>query len=116
MTLLFDENLSPKLVTSLAAEYPDSLHVRDIELRGEADQAIWDYARAHGFAIVSKDTDFRERSYVSGFPPKIIWLDVGNLGTAGIITVLTAERTRVERFAVMEEVSVLILSSGDHAV
>jgi predicted nuclease of predicted toxin-antitoxin system len=28
------------------------------------DRQIWDHARTHGFAIVSKDTDFRERSYV----------------------------------------------------
>ncbi len=36
---------------------------------------LWDHGRTQGLVIVSKDTDFRERSYVEGFPPKIIWLD-----------------------------------------
>jgi predicted nuclease of predicted toxin-antitoxin system len=82
--LLFDENVSPTLVARLASEYPGTAHVRDVGLRGAADDRIWQHARAEGFAIVSKDTDFRERSYVEGFPPKIIWLDVGNAGTAAM--------------------------------
>lgn len=48
------------------------------------DPQMWDYARNEGFAIVSKDTDFRERSHVEGAPPKIVWLDVGNAGTETI--------------------------------
>jgi predicted nuclease of predicted toxin-antitoxin system len=81
--LPFDENL-----TDLGWDYPGSVHVRDVGLRGAEDRKIWDYARAHGFCIVSKDTDFRERSYVEGFPPKIAWLDVGNAGSAPIVTLL----------------------------
>ncbi|MBV8055903.1 MAG: DUF5615 family PIN-like protein [Deltaproteobacteria bacterium] len=34
MFLLFDENLSPKLVGRVAKKFPDSTHVRDIGLRG----------------------------------------------------------------------------------
>jgi predicted nuclease of predicted toxin-antitoxin system len=78
--LLFDENVSPKLVDRLTLEFPGSAHVRDVGLRAAEDHQVWEYARAHAFAIVSKDTDFRERSFVEGFPPKIIWLDVGNAG------------------------------------
>ena len=36
------------------------------------------------FAIVSKDSDFREGSFAEGHPPKVIWLAVGNAGTAEI--------------------------------
>jgi predicted nuclease of predicted toxin-antitoxin system len=67
--LLFDENLSYKLVGILAHDFPDCAHVRDIGLRAAEDRQIWDHARAQGLVIVSKDTDFRERSYVEGFPP-----------------------------------------------
>lgn len=80
MKLLFDENVSHRLPESLANEFPDSAHVRTAGLRGADDRQIWDYARDQGFAIVSKDTDFRERSYVDGAPPKVVWLDVGNAG------------------------------------
>ena len=72
--------------------------------------------RDEGSAIVSKDTDFRERSYVDGAPPKIVWLDVGNAGTEAIEGLLRRERARVERFAASEEWSFLILSLGTKAV
>jgi predicted nuclease of predicted toxin-antitoxin system len=114
--LLFDENLSPKLPRMLASEYPGSVNVREAGLRGAADSDLWDYARAHGFAIVSKDTDFRERSFVEGSPPKIIWLDVGNARTTVIADLLRKQRPRAEEFAKQEESSFLILSVRSDAV
>jgi predicted nuclease of predicted toxin-antitoxin system len=116
MKLLFDENLSPKLPDALSREYPGSTHVRDVGLRGADDRQIWDYARAQGFCIVSKDTDFRERSFVEGFPPKIVWLDVGNAGTKIIGELLRREQPRLGRFETQAEVSLLILSLGANAV
>jgi predicted nuclease of predicted toxin-antitoxin system len=114
--LLFDHNVSHQLVGQLANEFPGCVHVRDIGLRAADDRQIWDHARAHGFAIVSKDTDFRERSYVEGSPPKIIWLDVGNSGTAAIAELLRRERQRLEHFENQEETSLLILSIGPTAI
>ncbi len=58
MKLLFDENLSPKLAEIFASQFPSSLHIPDCGLKGLPDEAIWDYARTHGFTIVSKDADF----------------------------------------------------------
>lgn len=116
MKLLFDENVSPRLVTVLASEFSGSAHVRDVRLLGAADHRLWDYASTHGFAIVSKDTDFRDRSYVEGFPPKIIWLDVGNAGTGAIAELLRGERERIEHFEASSELSMLILSLGASAV
>lgn len=116
MKLLFDENVSPKLPKLVASDYPDSQHVREIGLRGSDDQQIWFYAREQGSAIVSKDTDFRDRSFVEGFPPKVIWLDVGNAGTEAIAGLLRRERGRVDAFAKNEATSFLILSIGVSAV
>lgn len=116
MKLLFDENVSPTLAGTLAPEYPASTHVRAVGLRGATDQQIWEYARTQGFTIVSKDTDFRERSFVEGFPPKVIWLDVGNSGTSAIVALLRRERARLEQFGELAETSVLILSIGASAV
>jgi predicted nuclease of predicted toxin-antitoxin system len=84
MRLLFDENISPRLVEALAAEFPQSAHVERVGLQGADDRSIWSHARAEGLTIVSKDTDFRDRSARDGAPPKIVWLDVGNAGT-GVI-------------------------------
>jgi len=114
--LLFDANLSPALVDGLGSAYPNSTHVRDVGLRTAADAAIWNYAKANGFAIVSKDTDFRERSFVEGFPPKVIWLDVGNAGTEQIVALVQRERLRVDAFDRQVDASLLILSLGASAV
>jgi predicted nuclease of predicted toxin-antitoxin system len=114
--LIFDENLSPRLPYLLANEYPGSIHVRGAGLLSVADRQIWSYASANGFAIVSKDTDFRERSFVEGAPPKVIWLDVGNAGTAAIAYLLQRELTRVLAFDVDAETALLMLSLGPRAI
>lgn len=116
MKLLFDENVSPRLTQMLSGVFPECSHVRSAGLRGAEDRQIWEYARREGFTIVSKDTDFRERSYVEGAPPKVVWLDVGNAGTQAIEGLLRREHDRIERFGESEESSVLILSLGPNAV
>ena len=84
MKLLFDENLSPRLVERLADVYPESQHVSGVELGAALDSAVWEYAKAHGFAIVSKDSDFAERSVLESGPPKVIWIRLGNCSTSEI--------------------------------
>lgn len=76
MKLLFDENLSPKLVGLLSDLYPDSTHVRNVGLARADDELVWAYAKDHGLAIVSKDADFHQRSFVYGAPPKVVWIRV----------------------------------------
>lgn len=109
MKLLFDENVSPKLVELLGEEYPESAHVRDVGLRGVADAVIWLHARVHGFMIVSKDDDFRQRSFLEGAPPKVVWLHVGNAGTGVIAQLLRREGQRLAAFESEEESALLIV-------
>jgi len=49
MKLLFDENLSPKLVAALSDLFPASTHLRDLGLAHAADPVVWRYAAEHGF-------------------------------------------------------------------
>ncbi|HEY0430933.1 MAG TPA: DUF5615 family PIN-like protein [Pyrinomonadaceae bacterium] len=58
MKLLFDQNFSPRLPRRLADNYAESIHVREVGWRDADDLAIWQFARAEGYAIVSKDSDF----------------------------------------------------------
>jgi predicted nuclease of predicted toxin-antitoxin system len=58
MKLLFDQNLSHRLVAALADVFPGSVHVRDVGLARAADDALWAQARDAGFTIASKDSDF----------------------------------------------------------
>ncbi|CAG0968841.1 hypothetical protein PHYC_01130 [Phycisphaerales bacterium] len=88
MKLLLDENLSPRLVTLLADVFPGSTHVRDCGLKSASDPAVWEYARTNGFAIISKDADFRQRSILYGAPPKVLGLLVGNCSTAHVESIV----------------------------
>ena len=99
MKLLFDENLSFKLVAALADIYPESKHVREVGLLGADDLRVWSYAAEHGFLLTSKDTDFYERSLVFGAPPKIIWLRTGNSSVNDTITILRSQYIVIRRFA-----------------
>ncbi len=99
MKLLFDENLSPRLVHLMAELFPGSTHVRDIGLASADDESVWTYAHRHNFVIVSKDSDFHQRSFVKGAPPKVIWLRCGNCGTQEISKILRRYQTDFELFA-----------------
>lgn len=90
MKLLFDQNLSPRLVNRLADVYPESNHVHPLGLDKVSDVEVWQYARLNGFIIVTKDVDFSELSAVNGFPPKLIWLRLGNCTTNEIEQTLRA--------------------------
>ena len=72
MKLLFDENLSARLVQALQDLYPDSAHVKDVGLESAEDAAVWEYAKTHGFVIASKDFDFWQFSFEFGQPPKVV--------------------------------------------
>lgn len=109
MKLLFDHNLSPRLVRSLVDAYPESAHVRDVGLQTADDEAVWNYAARHGLVIVSKDADFHQRSFVLGHPPKVIWVRSGNCRTGEIEALLRAQVEAVGNFIRDEEASFLAL-------
>ncbi len=64
MKLLVDENLSPKLPNRLSDLFPDSLHVRDVDMKATIDPIVWDYAKDNDLMIVSKDADMHDLSLV----------------------------------------------------
>jgi predicted nuclease of predicted toxin-antitoxin system len=109
MKLLFDQNLSPRLPKLLAELYPDSVHVRSVGLRDADDAIIWNYAKENGFIIVSKDSDFQQRSLLYGSPPKFIWLRVGNCPVTTIEDLLKQHAATLTVFGEDDEVSHLML-------
>jgi predicted nuclease of predicted toxin-antitoxin system len=82
MKLLFDHNLSPRLLTRLADIFPDASHVALVGLERASDEIVWAHAQAHGHIIVTKDADFSDFSVLRGFPPKVIWIRIGNCTTS----------------------------------
>ena len=110
MRLLFDQNLSHRLVHRLADVYPGSVHVRDVGLKEAPDPLVWAYAQEHGLMIVSKDADFHQRSFLFGAPPKIVWLRLGNCTTDDVERLLRARSVDVAFFFADEISAFLALS------
>jgi len=79
--LLLDQNLSHKILQVLDGRFEGSAHVRDHGLQRSSDDEVWRFAKEHGFAIVTKDADFVERSILEGAPPKVLRLNIGNATT-----------------------------------
>jgi len=98
MKLLFDQNLSFRLVKLLATDFPDSDHIRLLGLEQQNDGTIWQFARDHGFTIVTQDADFDSLSQLYGFPPKVIWLRCGNTATDTILQLLLTHRDLILAF------------------
>lgn len=97
MKLLFDQNLSPKLVDLLSDLYPDSVHVQSVGLSRALDKAVWDFALQRNYIIVTKDVDFSELALLFGFPPKVVWIRRGNCSTAVIETILRHNFDDIQR-------------------
>ncbi len=112
MTLLFDQNISFKLLSLLGENYSGSKHVRDVGMERSDDQEIWEYSRDNGFAIVSKDEDFRQLSFLYGSPPKVVWLKLGNCTTQYTEHVLSEDFSKIAEFLEEEQGSFLILESS----
>jgi predicted nuclease of predicted toxin-antitoxin system len=89
LKLLFDQNLSYKLARAFLDEFPGSVHVRDVGLASSDDLEVWQYAKQFGFTIVSKDTDFSQRSFLFGPPPKVVWIRLGNCSTNEIEEIIS---------------------------
>ena len=110
MKLLFDQNLSPKLVNRLADFFPGSSHVQTKGLDCASDDQVWEHARLNGFAIVTKDEDYNNLSVVRGNPPKVIWLQMGNCITAQVEAMFRARFADIEAFEKDPSVGTLVLS------
>ncbi len=78
MRLLFDQNLSHRLVAALDDIFPDSSHVRLLGMAEADDLTIWNYAKANHLVIVTQDSDYSDWNKLRGVPPKIVWLRCGN--------------------------------------
>jgi predicted nuclease of predicted toxin-antitoxin system len=110
MRMLFDQNLSHRLVAALVAEFPGLRHVRDVGFTSASDSVVWKYAATQGCVIVSKDTDFQQRALLFGQPPKVIWVRLGNCTTEDVAALLRSRVSDIPSFEADPLASFLVLS------
>jgi predicted nuclease of predicted toxin-antitoxin system len=100
MKLLFDENLSRRLVELVQDLLPGSVHVTQVGLSsGTPDREIWDYAKRNGFAIITADRDFALMANTLGPPPKVIILENCDYPTSVAARLIGASAIRISEFA-----------------
>ena len=66
-----------------------------------------------GYVVVSKDAGSRQLASLHGPPPKVVWLNVGNVSTSVIETLLLASASRVARVVVEDDEAMLVIARTD---
>jgi predicted nuclease of predicted toxin-antitoxin system len=94
--LLLDENLSRRIVPSLQTAFPGTTQVALVGLEQADDRAIWEYAKAAGYVLVTKDDDFAGLLSVLGYPPKVVRLAMGNCSNQSVIDALVKSKAEIE--------------------
>jgi len=99
LKLLFDQNISPRIVRHLeASSFSESTQVRYVGLEDAADGEIYEYAKLNGFTIVTFDSDFLDLNTIRGTPPKVIWLKTGNMTTKAIASLMENNLHTIRNF------------------
>lgn len=93
--LLVDENLP--MPTALPTALP-IVHSTHVEVQA-TDSRIWAFAAENDLVILTKDSDFSDRIQLSGPPPKVIHLRVGNMRRAVFLSWLFKRWPAIEEAA-----------------
>jgi predicted nuclease of predicted toxin-antitoxin system len=109
MKLLFDQNISFRIVGKIESLFPGSEQTKKLNLDKSSDITIWEYAKRNNFCIITFDSDFIDISVLKGFPPKIIWLRMGNTSTNTIAQFLIDNESVINDFLISPDSAYLEL-------
>jgi predicted nuclease of predicted toxin-antitoxin system len=103
--LLFDQNISFRIITKIEASFPEAKQVRQLGIENYSDVEIWKFAKDNGFTIVTFDADFFDLANFKGHPPKIIWLRFGNTKTDFLADTINTRYSIIKDFIDSNEYS-----------
>jgi len=109
MKLLFDENISFRILKKIENSYSECSHVKNHNLMQADDFEVRKFAKENDFTIVTNDSDFNDMAILLGFPPKIIWLQLGNSSTQNIAKTLISHKNEISSFVNSSENYILKL-------
>ena len=98
MKILFDQNISFRVIKGIQDLFPLAKQVRELGLENYSDRRIWEYAKKESYAIVTFDSDFYDLNLILGTPPKIIWLRIGNATSEDIIQLFRQNSELIKEF------------------
>ncbi len=100
MKLLFDQNISYRLIKLINDLFPESKQVRELGLENSTDSEIFEYAKRNDYAIVTFDSDFCDLNIIKGYPPKIIWIRTGNTTTKNLENLFRNKQDLIKLFLI----------------
>ena len=109
MKILFDQNISHRLIQYVHDLYPEAKQVRELGIEDATDREIWKYAKKEGYTIATFDADFYDFSLIWGHPPKIIWIRSRNQTTIEIERLLRKHYSSIIDFSRDNELACLEL-------
>lgn len=98
MRLIFDQNISHRILKELPPRFSGSTTIKKENLINANDKEIWGFAKNFNYTIVTQDSDFNDLNSVYGYPPKIVWLRLGNLSTVQIVKILSTKEEQIRNF------------------
>lgn len=105
MSLLFDQNISFRIISKIETNFPEAKQVRQLGIENYSDIEIWKYAKENKFTNVTFDADFFDLANLKGHPPKIIWLRFGNTRTDFLADLLNSKNLLIKDFINSNEYS-----------
>ena len=98
MNLLFDQNISFRILRNLRDLFPEANQVRNFGLENSPDIDIWNYAKEKDLCIVSFDSDFNDLSNLYGHPPKVLWVRTLDQSTSNVEHLLREKFEKISSF------------------
>jgi predicted nuclease of predicted toxin-antitoxin system len=96
--LLFDQNISFRIISKIETNFPEAKQVRQLGIENYSDVEIWRFAKENEFTIVTFDADFFDLANFKGHPPKIIWLRFGNTTTHFLANIVNTRNSIIKDF------------------
>ncbi|MBL1281099.1 MAG: DUF5615 family PIN-like protein [Fluviicola sp.] len=112
MKILFDQNISFRLIKRISDIFPEAKQVRSLGLENSSDKEIWNFANENAYTIITFDADFYNFSLIWGHPPKIVWIRTGNKTSAEIESILRNHEKNIECFISDKELACLEIIKG----
>ena len=108
MKLLLDANISWRLCSFFIENFSECTHVNKTDLpRPAKDFEIWQFAKKHGYTIITQDSDFLNFLETKGYPPKVILIKTGNINKEQMKAIILQARLSIFELHNNEEYGLL---------
>ena len=103
MKLLFDQNISFRIISKIKNHFPEAKQVRQLGIENYSDLEIWKFAKENQFTIVTFDADFYDLSNLKGHSPKIVWLRFGNTQIDFLSDIIISNESTIKDFITSDD-------------